>query len=64
MGSLFIVFLNQQLDGIKTLDENIAENEGIKGAYRAYIKWANRQKADSGNLDEVEQRLPGLGEYK
>jgi len=43
---------NMNLNGITTQGENIADNGGIKEAYRAYDRWVQRH----GN----EKRLPGL----
>ncbi|KAJ3654446.1 hypothetical protein Zmor_013635 [Zophobas morio] len=44
--------LEINLDGVKTLAENIADNGGIKIAYRGYLKWLERNKP--------ELSLPGL----
>lgn len=45
--------VNIQVDGINTQGENIADNGGIKQAFRAYQHW----KFENPNVDE---RLPGL----
>lgn len=45
--------VNMQVDGINTQGENIADNGGIKQAYKAYIKWLS----ENPNADES---LPGL----
>lgn len=50
--SNYTVF-GKNIDGEKTLDENIADNGGIKLAYEAYQSWVN----DNG----VEGTLPDLG---
>jgi len=47
-----------QVDGQKTLRENIADNGGIREAYRAF----KRLKARRG-LEVFSPRLPGLEQY-
>ncbi|KPP69864.1 membrane metallo-endopeptidase-like 1-like [Scleropages formosus] len=42
----------QNVSGISTLGENIADNGGVRQAYKAYMKWVEREGE--------EQRLPGL----
>ncbi|KAG9334236.1 hypothetical protein JZ751_008383, partial [Albula glossodonta] len=42
----------QNVSGISTLGENIADNGGVRQAYKAYLKWVDREGE--------EPRLPGL----
>ncbi|KAI8795245.1 neprilysin-1, partial [Biomphalaria glabrata] len=48
--------VNMNVNGIQTQGENIADNGGIKEAYRAYKKYANAKGHSEG-------RLPGLLQY-
>ncbi|XP_053432894.1 membrane metallo-endopeptidase-like 1 [Nycticebus coucang] len=43
---------HQNVNGLSTLGENIADNGGVRQAYKAYMKWMTK----SGN----DQQLPGL----
>lgn len=48
----FLNVCDQQVDGLITQGENIADNEGIREAYRAYEDWMQTNGS--------EPRLPGL----
>ncbi|KAG9061773.1 hypothetical protein KI688_006924 [Linnemannia hyalina] len=48
------------LDGPKTLGENIADNGGVKYAFRA---WQSRLKADPTGKKYKNFKLPGLEKY-
>ncbi|EFA04401.2 neprilysin-2 [Tribolium castaneum] len=51
-GNYTIPEIEMSLNGVKNLGENIADNGGIKIAYRGYMKWLERNKVELG--------LPGL----
>nr|XP_037872944.1 neprilysin-4 isoform X2 [Bombyx mori] len=45
--------VNMKLDGVNTQGENIADNGGVKQAFRAYLRWVKRHGTDG-------ETLPGL----
>ncbi|XP_055352436.1 membrane metallo-endopeptidase-like 1 isoform X2 [Paramacrobiotus metropolitanus] len=52
----YVPEVNMTLNGVNTQGENIADNGGLKQAYRAYRKWKERTLPAGGS----EPRLPGL----
>ncbi|XP_059608764.1 neprilysin-4-like [Phlebotomus argentipes] len=49
------------VDGTNTQGENIADNGGMKQAFRAYKKWLGRPEMTSDELED--ETLPGFGNY-
>jgi predicted metalloendopeptidase len=47
-----------QVDGQRTLRENIADNGGIREAYRAFTRLKTRR-----GVEALSPRLPGLEQY-
>lgn len=55
MKKAIILILSNQINGINTQGENIADNGGLKFSYNAYRKWTEKMG--------IEKRLPGLQQY-
>ncbi|XP_011548063.3 neprilysin-4 [Plutella xylostella] len=45
--------VHMQLDGVNTQGENIADNGGVKQAFRAYLRWLERHGAEGETLPGV-----------
>ncbi|KAI5652041.1 peptidase family m13 domain-containing protein [Phthorimaea operculella] len=52
-GQYVVPEVNVKLDGVNTQGENIADNGGVKQAFRAYIEWVEKNGLDG-------ETLPGL----
>ncbi|XP_026752063.2 neprilysin-4-like isoform X2 [Galleria mellonella] len=52
-GQYVVPEVNMRLDGVNTQGENIADNGGVKQAFRAYLHWLQKNGAD-------DETLPGL----
>ncbi|KAM3959234.1 LOW QUALITY PROTEIN: neprilysin-4-like [Aphomia sociella] len=52
-GQYVVPEVNMKLDGVNTQGENIADNGGVKQAFRAYLHWLQKH-------DAADETLPGL----
>ncbi|CAH0397785.1 unnamed protein product [Chilo suppressalis] len=52
-GQYVVPEVNMKLDGVSTQGENIADNGGVKQAFRAYLHWLQKHGAEG-------ETLPGL----